>query len=343
MSTTIKVACVGGGFFSQFHFDAWQRIPETSLCGVCDIDHARAAATGHPAYTDLGRMLTEISPDILDVITPPATHVEIIEQAIDLGVRVIICQKAFCRNLAEAVSVAETAANAGITLIVHENFRFQPWFRAVRQQLDEQALGQVQQALFRLRTGDGQGPNAYMDRQPYFQKMQQLLIHETGVHYIDTFCYLFGEPTAVYADLRRLNPAIAGEDAGLVIFDFPEQLKAVLDGNRHLDFEAVNTRVTFGVFIVEGTEACLKLYGDGRLTQRQFGSQQERTLLEPTKSPGFAGDCVYALSRHVVDHMLNGAEVENTAQQYLQILRLEQLVYDSAARGCKLSVLAETV
>ena len=42
--------------------------------------------------------------------------------------------------------------------------------------------------------------------------MPRLLIHETGVHYIDTFRYLFGTPTAVHADLRRCNPVIAGED-----------------------------------------------------------------------------------------------------------------------------------
>ncbi|MEO0763052.1 MAG: hypothetical protein AAFZ09_14815, partial [Pseudomonadota bacterium] len=60
---------------------------------------------------------------------------------------------------------------------------------------------------------DGQGPDAYHARQPYFQRMPRFLVHETAVHWIDTFRYLMGEAETVYADLRRLNPAIAGEDA----------------------------------------------------------------------------------------------------------------------------------
>ena len=36
------------------------------------------------------------------------------------------------------------------------------------------------------RFGDGQGPRAYLDRQPYFQTMPRLLVHETAIHWIDT-------------------------------------------------------------------------------------------------------------------------------------------------------------
>lgn len=331
---------MGAGYFSRFHTEAWQRIAETRLCGVCDVDHERAKAVGAPVFTNLGEMLSEVAPDILDIITPPATHVSVIEQAIGQGVGLIICQKPFCENFAQAMAITDKAVQAEVTLLVHENFRFQPWFRQARQQLDKQVLGSVLQAVFRLRTGDGQGPDAYLDRQPYFQTMKQLLIHETGVHYIDTFCYLFGEPTALYADLRQLNPAIAGEDAGLVIFDFPGQIQAVFDGNRHLDFVADDTRLTFGEFVVEGTKATMTLYGDGRLVLREFGSRQERTLLDVQHRQGFAGDSVYALNRHVVDYLLHGTPLENTAPQYLQILRLEKLVYDSASQGCKLAVTA---
>jgi len=342
VTSAIRVACVGAGYFSQFHVDAWERIAETHLCGICDRSQDCAAATAVPAFSDLTDMLGSISPDLLDIITPPSTHVATIERAIDHGVKVIICQKPFCENLAQAKSVAARADQAGVTLIIHENFRFQPWFRSVRRLLDEQALGRVCQARFSLRTGDGQGPDAYMDRQPYFQTMQQLLIHETGVHYLDTFCFLFGQPIAVYADLRRLNPVIAGEDAGLFVLDFPDEVRAVFDGNRNLDFSAENPRLTFGELLVEGCEASLKLYGDGRLTQRQFGSRRERTVLEPKRWKGFAGDSVYALNRHVVEHLLYGTKLENTAQRYLRVLQLEQMVYEAATTGRKLAVDAKT-
>ena len=45
--------------------------------------------------------------------------------------------------------------------------------------------------------------------------MPRFLIHETGIHLIDVFRYLLGEITGVFARLRRINPVIKGEDAGL--------------------------------------------------------------------------------------------------------------------------------
>lgn len=334
----INVACLGAGYFSQFHLDAWRRIDRARLLACCDQDRSKAQQAGLQGYCSLKQMLADISIDVLDIITPPATHLQSIRQAITAGISVVICQKPFCQSLDEARLAVQEAQQANVLLIVHENFRFQPWFRTMRKAMCADAIGHVQQATFRMRTGDGQGPSAYLDRQPYFQSMERFLVHETAVHYIDTFRYLFGEPEAVYADLRRLNPVIAGEDAGYIMLDFPGQLRALYDGNRHLDFNATNTRLTFGEAMIEGTQGSLLLTGDGRVIKRSFGNNKTQVLLEPIQWRGFAGDCVYALQQHVVNHLLQGGEIENTAEQYLKTMHLEQLVYDSAAQGRKLTI-----
>lgn len=111
------------------------------------------------------------------------------------------------------------------------------------------------QVTFRLRPGDGKGPDAYLERQPYFQTMEKFLVHETAIHLIDVFRFLLAEePSAVYAALRRLNPAIAGEDAGMMLFDFPSGARAVFDGNRLADHKAENRRLTMGEMVIEGSE-----------------------------------------------------------------------------------------
>ena len=104
-------------------------------------------------------------------------------------------------------------------MVVHENFRFMPWYRFIKTALDDDVNGGLLQATFRLRPGDGQGPKAYLDRQPYFQTMRRFEVQETAVHWVDLFRFLPGPPVSVYADLRRLNPAIAGEDAGIILFE----------------------------------------------------------------------------------------------------------------------------
>lgn len=334
----IRVACAGAGYFSQFHYDSWSRIEKANLVASCDRDVEKARATGLPAYGELSQMLAEQSPDLLDIILPPAGHAESIRTALSHGVKRIICQKPFCISLVEATEITAEALAEGATVVVHENFRFQPWYRVIKAALDRGDIGIPLQATFRLRPGDGQGPQAYLDRQPYFQKMPRFLVHETAVHWIDTFRFLFGNPSAVYADLRQVNPVIAGEDAGYIVFDHANGLRALFDGNRHLDHASDNLRRTMGEALIEGTKGTLELFGTGEVCLRRFGETSAKQILPPDDWKGFGGDCVHALQSHVISGLLDGTNVENTAQDYLEVVRIEEAVYRSDAENRKIGL-----
>ncbi|MEM1064906.1 MAG: Gfo/Idh/MocA family oxidoreductase, partial [Pseudomonadota bacterium] len=203
----LKVAVIGLGYFSSFHLAAWAEDSRVVVSGATDLDPARRAAAaeahGVRVFNDTATLLAE-APDIVDIVAPPPAHSALVGAASAPG-RVVICQKPFCTSPGEAAAVAAAAEAAGATLIIHENFRFQPWHRTLKAELEASAIGRVFQARFALRPGDGQGADAYAARQPAFRTMPRLLIHETGVHFIDLFRWLFGEIESVYADLRRLN------------------------------------------------------------------------------------------------------------------------------------------
>ena len=335
--TGLRVATAGTGFFSRFHYEAWGRMEDVSLVALYnreEANRARAAAEwGVPAaHGDFAEMLDREQPDLVDIITPPVTHLDFIREAAARGIP-MICQKPFCRDLAEAVEAVKVAEDAGVPLIVHENFRFQPWFGEARRLLEAGALGDPYQVSFRLRPGDGQGPRAYLDRQPYFQAMERFLVHETAIHLIDTFRYLMGEATAVFAQLRRLNQAIAGEDAGIIHLDFASGARGLFDGNRLADHAARNTRLTMGEMLLEGSAATLRLDGDGGLWLRRHGDLTDAEVRYDWSDAGFGGDCVYRLQRHAVDHLTRGTPVMNTGREYLTNLRIEQAVYESDAQG----------
>lgn len=335
----LKVAVVGLGYFSQFHLASWQAIERTRLAGIMDIDEARSRqiATAHKceSFASLNALLDQARPDILDIVTPPGTHAELIRSA-GSRVRTIICQKPFCLSLNEARAVAGQAGEAGCKLIVHENFRFQPWHRTVKQLLDDGRIGKVYQAGFRLRPGDGQGDEAYLSRQPSFQTMQRFLIHETGVHFIDLFRWMFGEVETVYCDLRRLNPAIAGEDASILILEHRQGVRSIFDGNRLSDHIAEDRRRTMGEMIVEGETGTIRLDGEGRVYLRQHGSNIEVSCAVDQGSEGFGGGCVEALNRHVVDHMLDGTPLENDALSYLPVITVDEAAYRSSESGTRI-------
>ncbi len=335
---TAKVACLGAGYFSQFHIDGWARLEKATLVGVADRDLEKAKASGAPAFDDLATMLETVRPDILDIVVPPSAHKAAIATALDHGVKTIICQKPFCGDLETATEITEKAAAQGATLVVHENFRFQPWFRAIKAAIDAGDIGDPLQATFRLRPGDGQGPEAYLARQAYFQTMPRFLVHETGVHYIDTFRYLFGDFSSVYADLARDNPVIAGEDAGLIHFHHESGPRSLFDGNRLLDHAAENTRCTMGEGLFEGTKGTLTLLGDGSVHLRRFGASSSSTILPKSTATTFGGDCTYHLQAHVLGHLLENVPLENAASNYLYVMAVEGAIYGSAQLGQRVNL-----
>ncbi len=335
---TLKVACLGAGYFSQFHHDGWRRADGAALVAVADHDIEKAKAAGTAAFDDLARMLAEAKPDILDIVVPPTAHADAIQCALDHCIPTIICQKPFCGTLAIAREMTAKAQAQGAQLIVHENFRFQPWFRAVKKAIDSGDIGDPLQGTFRLRPGDGQGPDAYLARQAYFQTMPRFMVHETGVHYVDTFRYLFGEISTVYADLHRDNPVIAGEDAGLVTFGHNTGVRTLLDANRLLDHAAENSRCTMGEGLFEGTKGTLTIDGNGAVYLRRFGAVTTQEILAPSQAKAFGGDCTFRLQAHVLGHLFDNLPLENSAEDYLTVMQVEGAIYQSAREGRKVQL-----
>jgi predicted dehydrogenase len=338
----IKLAVSGTGYFSRFHYRAWKRIPEIDLIAVCNrsSDRAHEFATEFAipeVFSDVETMLAAKKVHLVDIATPPETHLASIAAAAKAGVNVI-CQKPFCSNFEEAEEATAIAADASIKIVVHENFRFQPWYPVIKQILEADTLGRIYQAQFRLRPGDGQGDDAYLDRQPYFQRMPRFLIHETGIHLIDVFRYLFGEIDSVIAALRKLNPVISGEDAGTAIFDMKSGVRCVLDGNRLADHAAQNRRLTMGELLIEGSRGSLRLDGDGNIWIRSFLSNEESKYNYGWSDVDFGGDCVFRFQRHVVNHLLRGDVLYNSAADYLLNIRVEEAVYASSKQGCRITL-----
>lgn len=331
----MRVAAFGTGFFSTYHYESWARIPGVELVGIC-VRANRARAEDFAArygsarvFTDPAAMLDETRPDLVDVITTPESHAELVALAASRGLPVI-CQKPLAPSPDDARAMVATAEKAGVLLVAHENWRFRPWNRALKGLLAAGAVGEPLNVTFRMRPGDGQGPRAYLDRQPYFQQMPRFLIHETGIHTIDVFRYLFGEITGVFARLRKLNPVIAGEDAGLVTFAFRSGADGLLDGNRLLDFPAESPRLTMGEMWIEGSDGSLRVDGAGRIWRRPRGGTEAEHVYA-WEARGYAGDSVHALQSHVVAHLREGTPVENTGAEYLRAVAVEEAVYRSHA------------
>lgn len=335
MSQPFRVAVAGAGYFAQFHLEAWKRLQNeglVELVGLAEPDASRRDSsdkTYGPGRTfgDVRSMLEALRPDILDIATPPHTHFAMIRLAAEHGT-ICISQKPLAPTFDEALEMVSFAEKNGTLLVVHENFRWMPWYREMRRVLEQNMLGTPHTISVRMRPGDGQGHDAYLSRQPYFQKMERFLVHETIIHFVDAFRFLFGEISSVTARLRKMNPVIAGEDAGYIVLDFESGVTALIDANRSNDHAAGNTRLTMGEHWLEGSAGVMRLSGDGDMFWKPH-LQAEREHAYAWNDRSFAGDCVYEQQKHIVQALASKLQPVNTGRDYLTNYAIEEAIYRS--------------
>ena len=293
-------------------------------------------------YEDWKEMLDRERPDFVDIITPPETHEEMCAFAAARGIH-IICQKPLAPSYDASRRIVENSVSAGVRFMVHENFRWQPWYRAIKDVQARGDIGEFTHVHFLMRMGDGWGADAYLARQPFFRDYPRLLFYETGVHFIDTFRFLLGDVSSVVAEARRLNPVIRGEDAGQLLLKFQNGATAFWDANRYNESEAESPRFTFGELRIDGTGGHLTMDAASTIRVKRLGEPLTE-LHYARERKNFAGDCVYFLQRHFVDCLVSGQEFETNGVDYLKNVRIVDAAYESARTGnvVRLQEAAET-
>src|SRR5262245_59772818 len=172
---------IGAGRFARFQADAWRRVEGADIVAVADAAPGRAEEFSEQfgitrAYCAAAEMLERERPDFVDIVTRPDSHLELISLAARSGARVI-SQQPMAPSWAACVAMVNPCASANVRLLIHENWRWQPWFREIKRLLDQGAVGRPFYAGFVMRNSDGRGAEPYA-AQPYFRGMERLLVYE---------------------------------------------------------------------------------------------------------------------------------------------------------------------
>ena len=88
----------------------------------------------------------------MDIVTTMPSHKPLVLLAASHKMPAIV-QKPFAPTWQECVDMVEACENAGVPLMVHENFRFQSPILEVRRMLEEGAIGEVTWGRITWRTG----------------------------------------------------------------------------------------------------------------------------------------------------------------------------------------------
>ena len=73
----------------------------------------------------------------------------------------------------------------------------------------------------------------------------------------------------------------------------------------------------------------LRLNGNGEIFKRKFGDNIEKKVNYVWIKKGFAGDSVFQCQKHLLNHFLKGEKLINSAEEYLDNLKVEDYIYKS--------------
>ena len=188
----MKTAIIGTGTISEEHLKALTRIDCANVAAVCDLSPtlARFAADRfgvEHAYTDYRKMLADLSPDVVHVLTPPHTHVAMATDCLNAGAHVIV-EKPVAPNNAALQDLWATAKRNQRHLIEDHNYRFNEPIQVLEALAAQGRLGQVCEVEVRMAL-DIRAPGArYSDANlPHTShQMPAGVIHEFITH----LCYL---------------------------------------------------------------------------------------------------------------------------------------------------------
>ncbi|MGA2115963.1 MAG: NAD-dependent epimerase/dehydratase family protein [Bryobacteraceae bacterium] len=152
----IRAAIVGAGYVANHHLRALRGLPFVDIVGIADQDAARAAQAAVNfskvvAYGNLADMLAS-KPDVVHVLTPPASHCALTVEALEMGCHVFV-EKPMAETAEECDRMIAAARANGRILSVNHSARFDPVVLRAAEWVKRGLVGDVVAVHF-LRSSD---------------------------------------------------------------------------------------------------------------------------------------------------------------------------------------------
>jgi len=332
-------ALIGCGFFAQNHMHAWQQVTGADIVAVCDLDSEKSAhfakRFGATAYTDAATMLKAIKPDFTDIATTVDSHRTLVELASQHS-KLVICQKPFAETLEDGQAMVDACAHAKVTLVVHENFRWQQPLLALKEKLEAGVIGVP--SFFRLSFRHAFDVYA---NQPYLTQVQDLALTDVGLHLFDVCRYLLGDVQNVFCQTQHLNPLVKGQDAFVALLQHQSGAISSVECSFYSHTFPEPFPQTLGR--LEGSQGTLEI-DEGYKLHSHANGKRSTDNVEP-EVPAWGDkpwhavqDSVIAFESHVVDILNGKADPQPSGQHNLQTLALTLAAIESSQSGQRVSM-----
>jgi predicted dehydrogenase len=218
-------------------------------------------------YHSVEELLNDDSISLVIVNTPTYTHFEYAKAALNAGKNVVV-EKPMVVSSNEADELITIANKNGLLLSVYQNRRYDGDYRAVKDVVEQDLLGELKEVEMRF-DRYRPAPSGKVHKEGKLPGSGTL--YDLGSHLIDQALQLFGSPQAVFADIWTMRNNVDADDYfELLLF-----------------YERVRVRIKCST-IARETNYAYVLHGIKGSFLQQRSDIQEQQLLEgntPTLGP----------------------------------------------------------
>jgi myo-inositol 2-dehydrogenase / D-chiro-inositol 1-dehydrogenase len=232
-SKKINIAVIGLGRMGKIHLrHLSQRIPGANVVAVADAFYSEQDFKNeYPGIRFMKQAEEAMSLKEVEAIviaTPTSSHAELVEKAIDKG-KHIFCEKPLDLSLEITERLLAKAKEAGISLMIGFNRRFDPEFMQAKKLIAEDKIGNPQ--IIKITNRDPGLPSIE------FIKTSGGMFMDFTIHDFDMVRFMMGkEVTEIFAKgLVFFDPEVAkaGDiDTALTTVTFEDGTYAVIDNSR---------------------------------------------------------------------------------------------------------------
>ncbi|MBC8030742.1 MAG: Gfo/Idh/MocA family oxidoreductase [Pyrinomonadaceae bacterium] len=346
---TIGIGIVGAGFARTTQIPGFQNCPGARVVAITSRHRENAERVAQEfgiehVAADWRELVERDDVDLVSVVTPPATHVEITLAALERG-KAVLCEKPMAMNAGEAKQMNESAHAAGVLALIDHELRFLNSRQKMRTMLHNGEIGSVRHCNYLFRS-DYRG---VLDRQWDWWSDAAMgggTLGAIGSHAIDSFRWILGtevsEVCCMLATHIAERPdkstgqvrAVTTDDEAKLMFRFADSsLGKNATGTASLSVvESGKYENRLEVF---GTKGALMVEENGELSHSPAGSgiwkrvEVDQGSMAPGMREGSWSRGFTAFSAAIVDALQAGRKTVAGAATFEDGYRI-QLVLDAA-------------
>ena len=350
----IGIGIVGAGFARTTQIPGFKDCIGARVVAITSAHRERAESVADEfkirnVANDWRELVARDDVDLVSIVTPPATHMEITLAALEHG-KSVLCEKPMAMNAQEARRMTERAHEAGVLALIDHELRFLNSRKMMRNMLHNGAVGKVRHCNYVFRS-DYRG---VLDR-PWDwwsdETMGGSTLGAIGSHAIDSFRWVLGAEIAQVFCLLSTHIAerpdkasgalrqVTTDDEAKLLFRFADS-ELTKNSTGAASLSVVESGSNENRLEIYGTTGALMVEETGTLWHSPAGSGAWRPVpvdQDPMASGMRAGSWsrgFTAFSGVIIDALLEGKTTVEGAATFDDGYRA-QLVLDAARASNK--------